>query len=450
MIKKITKIFSIIALMFIAVVISGCEMPGGTNPGVVEKIKLETPTNVAVNEETFELTWDSVEDAVYYKVYVYKNDICVDTIQAESGVVLTELEAVVEGSYEVSVVAFANSETHKNSAFSERVTFTLPEKPVDPEVVPLTTPTGVKVTYIESTKKVVILFNDAADYVNAKEYTVIVYSGTTDMLTTKISANGGSIDVSTLSAGTYTVKIRVVSNNVLFENSQLSANSNSFEIEAEVDDSGLTLTGYYKNADGLTGANLEKALRDIMKNTHTKVSSYNDCKYELPYIDEDPNNTNNMILFYTGQSIKKSTDLNNDWNREHVWAQSLTKYSGGQWFGTSGAGADLHHIRPCDIKVNSSRGNKLFGTKSGYYTPTDDYKGDVARIIFYLMIAYDQPKNYGLTWTNIAQSLDLLLEWNELDPVSNLEIQRNVRVQAFQGNFNPFIDYPQFAEMIWG
>ena len=152
-----------------------------------------------------------------------------------------------------------------------------------------------------------------------------------------------------------------------------------------------------------------------------------------------------MILFYTGQSIKKSTNLTSDWNREHVWAQSLTN----GWFGTSGAGADLHHIRPCNISVNSSRGNKKFGTSSSYYTPTDDYKGDVARIIFYLMIAYDQPKTLGLTWTNIAQSLDLLLEWNEIDPVSTLEVQRNVRVQAFQGNYNPFIDYPQFARMIW-
>ena len=440
--KKITKILSIIALMFLAIVISGCEMPGGTNSGVIEKVKLDTPTNVVVDQESFELTWDNVENAVYYKVYVYKNNVCVETVQAESGVVLTELDAVLEGSYEVSIVAFGDSETHKNSAFSERVTFTLPEKQVDPEVVPLTTPTNVKVTYNESTKKVAVSFNDAADYVNAKEYTVIVYSGTTDILTTKISANGGSIDVSTLSAGTYTVKVRVVSNNILFENSQLSANSNSFEIESAIEDGGLTLTGYYKNANGLTGDELEKALRDIMKNTHTKYSSYTDCKNQLPYIDEDPNNTNNMILFYTGQSIKKSTDLTNDWNREHVWCQSLG------WFKTSGAGSDLHHIRPCNISVNSSRGNKKFGTASGQYLPTNEYKGDVARIIFYLMIAYDEAQSYN--FTIIAQSLDLLLEWNEIDPVSNLEIQRNVRVQAFQGNYNPFIDYPQFAEMIWG
>lgn len=64
-----------------------------------------------------------------------------------------------------------------------------------------------------------------------------------------------------------------------------------------------------------------------------------------------------MILFYTGESIKKTANMN-IWNREHVWAQSLTRSGSGQWFGTSGAGADLHHIRPCDPDVNGSRGNK--------------------------------------------------------------------------------------------
>ena len=369
--KKITKIFSIIALLFVAFLVTACEMPG-TNTG--EKIKLDTPTNVVLNQETYELTWDSVNDAVYYKVYIYKNDVCVETTQAQSGVVLTQLDSIEEGTYEVAIVAFGNSETHKNSAFTEKISFVAPEKVADPEVVPLTTPTNVQVTYNEDTKKVSVSFKDAADYVNAKEYTVIVYSGTTDILTTKITANGESISVSTLSAGTYTVKVRAVSNNSLFEDSSLSANSNSFEIKSASSSGGLELTGYYKNANGLTGENLEQALRDIMKSTHTKISSYKDCKEQLPYTDEDYNDTNNMILFYTSESIKKSDDLNNDWNREHVWAQSLTKYSGGQWFGTSGAGADLHHIRPCKPSVNSSRGNQKFGNSSSYYTPTDEYK----------------------------------------------------------------------------
>lgn len=207
-----------------------------------------------------------------------------------------------------------------------------------------------------------------------------------------------------------------------------------------------TLTAYYSSAQDLVGTQLKAKLRNIITSTHKKQTTYNDCKKYLPNADEDPNNSNNMILFYTGESIKKSTDLTNDWNREHVWCQSLG------WFTTSGAGADLHHIRPCSIKVNSSRGNKIFGTGSGMYEPADNYKGDVARIIFYLLIRYTESdaEIYGFTGKNkIAQSLELLLAWNELDPVDILEQNRNEYIYKIQGNRNPFIDYPEFADMIW-
>lgn len=211
-------------------------------------------------------------------------------------------------------------------------------------------------------------------------------------------------------------------------------------------------TGNYYDSISLTlvGTALKTALSDLVQSTHTKYTTYSDCKYQLDYIDEDPNNPNNMILFYTGESIKKSEDLNNDWNREHVWAQSLSL----GWFGTSGAGSDLHHIRPCNINVNSSRGNKKFGTSGSFYYPYnvngsgEDYRGDVARIIFYLMIAYDEANSRS--FTDIAQSKELLLQWNELDPVSELEILRNDKVEAIQGNRNPFIDYPYLADSIWG
>ena len=186
--KKLLKIFSLVALLLLTFVISGCEMPvPGQTPAVPEKVKLDTPTNVVVDQETFELTWDNVNNAEYYKVYVYKNDVCVEAIIAESGLFLDTLDSISEGAYEVSIVAFGDSETTKNSAFSDRVSFTLPEKVVDPEVVPLTTPANVKTTYNSTAKTVQVSFTDSSDYVNVKEYTVIVYSGTTDILTTKIT-----------------------------------------------------------------------------------------------------------------------------------------------------------------------------------------------------------------------------------------------------------------------
>lgn len=133
------------------------------------------------------------------------------------------------------------------------------------------------------------------------------------------------------------------------------------------------------------------------------------------------------------------------WNREHVWPQSLG------WFETSDAGADLHHIRPCESGINSSRGNNKFGESSGYFDPSqygEDYRGDVARIIFYLMVRYEESDNYD--FEDIVESKELLLDWNKDDPVDELEIARNEAIFKIQGNRNPFIDNEDYASMIWG
>ena len=140
--------------------------------------------------------------------------------------------------------------------------------------------------------------------------------------------------------------------------------------------------------------------------------------------------------------------MSSGWNREHVWPRSIG------WFQYSGAGSDLHHIRPCNSSVNSSRGNKKFGESSGYYNPINingsgkDYRGDSARIIFYMMVRYTEADSYS--FTSIAESLELLLKWNELDPVDDLERARNEAVYKIQGNRNPFIDNEGYAEAIWG
>ena len=200
---------------------------------------------------------------------------------------------------------------------------------------------------------------------------------------------------------------------------------------------------YYDGINAQSGRDLLLELRTLTTSTHTYVTSYDDLKDYLPDADQDLENPGNMILFYTGESIKKKYDCTT-WNREHVWCQSLAE----GWFKTSGAGADMHHIRPCNSSVNSSRGNTPFGVGSGYYTPTDEYKGDVARIIFYLLTRYEKADDYSVTV--IAQSMDMLLEWNDLDPVSNHEAYRNDYISDIQGNRNPFIDNSDYADMIWG
>ena len=171
-----------------------------------------------------------------------------------------------------------------------------------------------------------------------------------------------------------------------------------------------------------------------------------------------------LVLFWSGIEIDWVWDGGDTWNREHVWPQSQG------WFTTSGAGSDLHHIRPVDSSVNSSHGNNPYGivTNGKYcvtssdngskttqckvggskFEPVDNRKGDTARIIFYLLTRYPNADSYPIT--NVASSMSMLLEWNASDPVDASEIRRNEAVQGIQGNRNPFIDYPEFANMIWG
>lgn len=161
----------------------------------------------------------------------------------------------------------------------------------------------------------------------------------------------------------------------------------------------------------------------------------------------DPNDSSRIISFYTGKSLYGEWDGGKTWNKEHVWPQSTG------WDKGETAGADLHHIRACESGVNSSRGNKPYSssTTNQYYYPGDEFKGDVARIIFYLLVRYaDEVVSKNINVNDVVSSFDLLIKWNNEDPVSNLEITRNNYVYSVQGNRNPFIDNSNYANMIWG
>ena len=88
-----------------------------------------------------------------------------------------------------------------------------------------------------------------------------------------------------------------------------------------------------------------------------------------------------------------------------------------------------------------------YATKD-YFEPLDNVKGDIARIIFYLMVRYQEADNYS--FTTVAQSKEMLLRWNEIDPVDEFEMKRNEESYKIQGNRNPFIDHPECAVLIWG
>ena len=222
---------------------------------------------------------------------------------------------------------------------------------------------------------------------------------------------------------------------------------------------------YYRDLDfALVGNALKMELRELITVTHTTKTSYASLRQHLQYTDASLTDDSKILLFYSRIEVDKTWDNGATYNREHVWAQSLG------WFTESGAGSDLHHIRPTDPSVNSSVNNRKFGNVEGgkqinlskkngeglidgfykgdLFEPADEVKGDVARIIFYLMTRYPESDSYS--FTSVASSLELLLEWNALDPVDEFEARRNDRTWEIQGNRNPFIDFSFLADQIWG
>lgn len=223
---------------------------------------------------------------------------------------------------------------------------------------------------------------------------------------------------------------------------------------------------YYQAAAGKTGVDLKLALHNIIK-VQTKLT-YSQVTEALKKTDEDPNNPNNVILLYTNRSQAKTLFGSgvNDWNREHVWAKSHGD------FGTSvGPGTDIHHLRPTDASVNSARGHLDFdngGTThiecteckydSDSWEPPNRVKGDIARMLMYMDVRYegdggelnlelaDKVNTYP---TPFHGKKSVLLQWSKMDPPDAFEKKRNDVIESIQGNRNPFIDHPEWADSIW-
>jgi endonuclease I len=234
---------------------------------------------------------------------------------------------------------------------------------------------------------------------------------------------------------------------------------------------------YYSNAVNKTGNELKEALHGIVKGHH--VVSYGGLLSAFADTDCKPNGK--IWDIYSNYEFDLSTGLCGEytkegdcWNREHTWPQS--------WFAPSGstndtAYSDLFHVYPTDGYVNNRRQNYPYGEVSnptytsgngsklgpcaaaGYsgtvFEPIDEYKGDIARSYFYMSVRYCHgDDNWGTSgMTNKSEILPwamaMLLQWNDDDPVSQKEIDRNNAIYAKQHNRNPFIDNSEYARMIW-
>ncbi|MFI5937487.1 endonuclease [Actinoplanes sp. NPDC051494] len=225
---------------------------------------------------------------------------------------------------------------------------------------------------------------------------------------------------------------------------------------------------YYASALGKSGDSLKNALHSIISSGVTKLS-YDAVWNALKVTDQDPSNSSNVILVYSGTSRSKTLNGGDtgDWNREHVWAKSHGD------FGTAtGPGTDLHHLRPEDVTVNAVRDNKDFDTggsavsgAAGNYTDSDSWeprnavKGDVARMIFYMAVRYEGDDAFADLEVNNSVSngsapyigkLSVLKTWNTQDPPDAFEKNRNQVIYAsYQHNRNPFIDHPEWVSSIF-
>lgn len=242
---------------------------------------------------------------------------------------------------------------------------------------------------------------------------------------------------------------------------------------------------YYLGANGKSGAELKTALFHIIKNPD--VDSYDQLWIDYKYTDkrEDSflwdmySDITNYIIGGECQGATISGE-GTSYNREH----SLPK----SWFNSSEPMyTDIMHVVPVDGYTNSWRNNFPYGTNAGdkrtsengfsklgtctldgyaktVFEPNDEYKGDFARIYFYMATCYED-KITG--WTSVSNGIDeifskdaytpyaswmidMLMEWAKNDPVSQKEIDRNNAVYKIQGNRNPFVDFPGLENYVWG
>lgn len=255
-----------------------------------------------------------------------------------------------------------------------------------------------------------------------------------------------------------------------------------------------TPTGYYVTAQGLSGYALKTELYNIIKDHNAQGysaiwnfydSSARDKYFEndnsiLDMYSEKPNGSDSYNYTAVSDQCGNYSGEGGCYNREHSFPKS--------WFGGTiePVNSDVHHIYATDGYVNSKRSNFPFGevasasftstngSKLGsaasslnysgtVFEPIDEFKGDFARAYFYMATRYENVIGTWQTKTTSSNAVlngssnqvfeswvvAMLLNWHNSDPVSQMELDRNQAAFEFQGNRNPYIDHPEFVEIIW-
>ncbi|MCQ2285801.1 MAG: endonuclease [Bacteroidales bacterium] len=246
--------------------------------------------------------------------------------------------------------------------------------------------------------------------------------------------------------------------------------------------------GYYNNVVGKKGEDLKNALYNLIKNN--TFIDYKSLWIYFPQTDnmgndvvwdiysDIPDGESPYVFIYTTDQCGQYFAEGDCYNREHSVPNS--------WFGGDKTKeqpiyTDLFHLYPTDGYVNNKRNNMPYGevtnptwtsqngskigpnTYSSDYTkdvfePIDAYKGDLARTYFYMSLRYkdynfaqDPVSSYVFNYSTLKPwALEMFKKWSSQDTVSQKERDRNDAVQGIQNNRNPFIDFPQLVEYLWG
>jgi len=253
---------------------------------------------------------------------------------------------------------------------------------------------------------------------------------------------------------------------------------------------------YYANAEGLSGQTLKTALYNIIKDHSVQGYGALWGFYSANELDLYYENDGSILDIYSEQPNAAdaynytiitdqcgSTGFNGEgdcYNREHSFPRS--------WFGGSiePMNSDVHHIFASDGKVNSTRGSFPYGdvanasettsngsklgtgnSSLGYngtvFEPIDEFKGDIARAQFYIATRYQSSVanwegnstssnavlNGNATTVFEPWYLAMLKRWHQQDPVSQKERDRNDAAFTYQGNRNPYVDHPEYVNLIW-
>lgn len=262
-------------------------------------------------------------------------------------------------------------------------------------------------------------------------------------------------------------------------------------------------SNYYDSANGLSGFTLKTQLKSITSNGHTArtydqlydgsgvsgsngyVDTHSDIdviggtNYEndgtvLDFYSENPTGSDPYNFTHNVDEGGNQNSEGDCYNREHLVPQS-------SFNSNYPMQSDIHHVIPTDCRVNNYRGSYPFGNvgsanltsdngskrgtsgMAGYsgivFEPIDEFKGDIARALLYFATRYEENidgyTSFGMfNGTNdqvfFPWAIDVLLDWhNNIDPVDQRERERNNAAFNYQGNANPFVDHPEYADLIW-